>query len=149
MLKTKPIYFILIGWFHKKTSLRVIFLPPQHSIALYFSTHINYHQNMIDFSQSKTFKYLFTYLMDEVLQDFLNFMPFLCFCSSGHEKHLEYKHKTAVREISAADKNPGMLSRVDEGEGWVTAWITYMHGLIYSGSYRWYNIHCSHQNIHR
>lgn len=34
---------------------------------------------MINFSQSKTFKYLFTYLMDEVLQDFLNFIPFYVF----------------------------------------------------------------------
>lgn len=36
---------------------------------------------MINFSQSKTFKYLFTYLMDEVLQDFLNFIPFYVFAA--------------------------------------------------------------------
>lgn len=45
-----------------------------------------------------------------------------------------------VAADAAASSTAGALSRMDEWEGWVTAWITYMHGLICCCGYRWLDV---------
>lgn len=93
----------------------------------------------------------FTYLMGGVSRDEMklsvvlrqrnNRMQDVCVCGGGIYQNLDIKNWSQTNTCSRQIQ--GMLSRMDEWEDWVTAWITYMHGLTYSCCYRWYNIHCS------
>ena len=91
------------------------------------------------------------YLMGGVNHDEMKLL-WSVLCSCRGETSTQGRGKNKIWALNRSQTNTcsrqiqGMLSRMDMWEDWVTAGITYMHGLIYSCFCRWYTIHCSLRN---